>query len=117
MPERVSASVTSRTSAGASTRTSRPTSRSLLVVDLHFVMQPQTVIADDDEGGLWAVPYSIKRRRHVGRPVEVRIQYVEKDSGKVAAEALRDRRAVFASAAESRPRPRSRGNQPTKEEA
>lgn len=51
-----------------------------------FIMSPSTVIADDDEGGLWSIPYTLKGESvEWGEPVEVRIQYVEAESGKVAA--------------------------------
>lgn len=92
-----------------------------------LVIAPSMVIADDDEGGLWAVPYSIKGDTVTwGDPVEVRVQYVEKDSGKVAASRLSqgehgsgigpEAGPVFASAAESRPNDRVRAANQTKEE-
>lgn len=73
-----------------------------------FVMQPSTVIADDDEGGLWSIPYSIRSNKVTwGDPVEVRIQYVETATGKVAA-SRPPAAAAFMSAAESRPTDRVR---------
>ena len=51
-----------------------------------FIMSPPTVIVDDDEGGLWSIPYTLSGETvDWGEPVEVRVQYVEKESGKVAA--------------------------------
>jgi hypothetical protein len=78
-------------------------------------MSPPTVIADDDEGGLWSVPYTLKGDTvSWGDPVEVRVQYVEKDSGKVAASSSTSQSCPAASApggsaaAESRPTDRVR---------
>lgn len=76
------------------------------------IMSPSKVIADDDEGGLWAVPYTIKGEKITwGEPVEVRVQYVEADSGQVAAAHDQVAGGVshrFSTAAESRPTDRVR---------
>lgn len=51
-----------------------------------FIMSPATVIVDDDENGYYAIPYTLTESSvEWGDPVEVRIQYVEVESGKVAA--------------------------------
>lgn len=44
------------------------------------------IVDDEDEGLLWSVPYTIKGDEvEFGDPVEIKVQYVEKDGGKVAA--------------------------------
>lgn len=49
-------------------------------------VDPPILIADDDEGGLYAVPYSVAGdTTEFGEPTQVVTQFVEKDSGKVAA--------------------------------
>lgn len=84
-------------------------------------VNPSKLIVDDDEGGLYAVPYSVSGDSvSFGDPVEIFTQYVEKDSGKVAAarvDGVRqriaegqsgDRLAKYTRAAESRPPNRSK---------
>lgn len=98
------------------------------------IMSPATVIADDDEDGYWAVPYTLTADGVIwGDPVEVKIQYVEVESGKVAASkpteldgvraeyvsAAGERLAAAApafTAAESRPSDRVRAAVPPKGE-
>lgn len=75
-------------------------------------IDPTVVIADDEQGDFWLIPYTAKGNTvEFAEPVKVFIQWVETDSGKVAAQAstvnlpeqfgMAD--AVFASAAASRP--------------
>lgn len=52
---------------------------------LHQVyIDPAVVIAEDDDGEFWLIPYDAKSAE-MGDPTQVFIQWVEKDSGKVAA--------------------------------
>lgn len=86
-----------------------------------FYVAPALLIADDDEGGYWAVPYTVNGNTiSWGDPYEVEMQWVASDGGKVVANApdtdSTQGAVVFASAAESRPRDRVRAAQPTKEE-
>jgi hypothetical protein len=47
---------------------------------------PQILIVDDEEESLWSVPYEIKGDDvEFGEPVQIKVQYVEEESGKVAA--------------------------------
>lgn len=73
-------------------------------------VSPTVVIADDDEGGYWSVPYTVSGDTVTwGEPVQVKRQYVEVEGGKVAASATaRTTPVVFASAALSRPTDRVR---------
>lgn len=72
-------------------------------------IDPPVVIAEDDSGENWLIPYDSKSAE-MGEPVQVFIQWVEKDSGKVAAAAgppiptqFGHPAKVYASAAASRP--------------
>lgn len=47
---------------------------------------PQVLIVDDEEESLWSVPYTIKGDDvEFGDAVKIKVQYVEEESGKVAA--------------------------------
>lgn len=94
---------------------------------LHQVyLDPSVVIAEDDNGEFWLIPYD-RTSADMGEPVQVYIQWVETDSGKVAAakstkvglpSEFGEAETVYASAAESRPAERQQqfeSNQ-TKEE-
>lgn len=87
MPERVSASVTygdMRTSFYNDFATQESGRYWWWIYDT--VLSPPTVIANDDEDGLWATAYTVAGDTiEWGEPVEVRVQYVEKATGKVAA--------------------------------
>lgn len=49
-------------------------------------VDPQVLIVDDDEESLWSVPYSVSGDTvEFGEPVQIKVQYVEEESGKVAA--------------------------------
>jgi hypothetical protein len=86
-----------------------------------LIMSPATAIADADDGTgtLWSVPYKIGKDDTItwSDPVEVRVQYVEVKSGKVAAShadtAPKAERHSFSSAVESRPIDRVRAAKPT----
>lgn len=79
-------------------------------------LDPKLVIADDDEGALWACPYSTKGDSVTwGEPAEVAVQYVEVGSGKVAA-ARAKAAGVSATAAEARPKDRVRAATATEKE-
>lgn len=76
---------------------------------LHQIyLDPQVVIAEDDDNEFWLVPYSAKTAEF-GEPTQVFIQWVEKESGKVAASSVKipeqfgTPSMVYASAAASRP--------------
>jgi hypothetical protein len=76
-------------------------------------VDPAVMIADDDEGGYWAVPYTVSGDKVAwGDPYEVEMQWVAKDGGKVVASAAAkgsdEQTRVYASAAESRPKDRVR---------
>lgn len=85
-----------------------------------FYVSPAVVIADDDEGGYWAVPYTVAGDSITwGDPYEVEMQWVRKDDPKkVVAERAEadDGERVWRTAAESRPNDRVRAAKPTKEE-
>lgn len=73
-------------------------------------VNPSILIVDDDDGSLYAVPWSTSGDSvEFGEPAEVFTQYVEKDSGKVAAQRaarealLRNADRTYNNAAESRP--------------
>lgn len=74
---------------------------------IHAVyFDPPIIIADDEQGGFFAVPFKTSGDEVTFKePVEVRIQYVNKDTGAVAAgkQHRGEPVKVFASAAESRP--------------
>jgi hypothetical protein len=64
-------------------------------------VDPPLIIADDGSGEIYSVPYSIKGDEVTfADPAVVKIQYVEEDSGKVAANES-GAVAIFASRAES----------------
>lgn len=66
-------------------------------------LDPEEVIVDDDEGGLYRVPFSIKGSDiSFSDPVAVRIEYVDTPAD-VKAESGQRTAAIFASRAESRP--------------
>lgn len=79
-------------------------------------INPSIIIAyDEDAGSLFAVPYSASKDSvEFGEPTEVFMQYVETDSGKVAAQRaaqeafLLGANIVYHTAAESRPEVRTR---------
>jgi len=51
-------------------------------------VDPPTLIVDDDDESLWSVPYTVKGDAvEFGEPVKIKVQYVEEESGKVAASA------------------------------
>jgi hypothetical protein len=73
-------------------------------------VDPPILIVDDDEGGLWSVPYSVAGdSAEFGEPVQVVTQYVEKESGKVAASKPHTVGHQYTKA-ESRPADRQRPN-------
>jgi hypothetical protein len=73
-------------------------------------VDPPILIVDDDEGGLWSVPYSVAGdSAEFGEPIQVITQYVEKDSGKVAASKPHTVGHQYTKA-ESRPADRQRPN-------
>jgi hypothetical protein len=75
-------------------------------------VDPPLLIVDDDEEGLWSVPYSVKGDSvEFGDPVSIKVQYVEEESGKVAASQVTATGRQYAKAA-SRPSDRT-----TKKEA
>lgn len=48
--------------------------------------EPAILIVDDEEESLWSVPYTISGDDvEFGEPVQIKVQYVEEESGKVAA--------------------------------
>lgn len=66
-------------------------------------LDPEELIVDDDEGGLYRVPFSIKGTDITfSDPVEVRIEYVDTPAD-VKADRAQHTLALFASRAESRP--------------
>jgi hypothetical protein len=75
---------------------------------LHQVyIDPTVVIAEDDSGEYWLIPYDGKTAE-MGDPVQVFIQWVNKEDGKVAAsvsipEQFGQPATVYAAARESRP--------------
>jgi hypothetical protein len=79
-------------------------------------INPSIIIAyDEDENKMYAVPYSTSKNNvEFGEPTEVFMQYVESDSGKVAAQRaavealLLGANIVYNIAAESRPEARTR---------
>ena len=83
-------------------------------------LDPTVVIAEDEAMEYWLVPYSASTSGvEFGEPVQVFIQWVEKDSGKVAASVklpteFGQPSQVWASAEESRPEGRNKNNQETK---
>lgn len=88
----------------------------------HLFVTPSVAVADDDEGALWACPYTIDGDTVTwGEPAEVRIQFVNVATGKVAAAAATqlltsaDSR-VAASAADGRPKDRIRAATTNKKE-
>jgi hypothetical protein len=49
-------------------------------------VDPSTLIVDDEEESLWSVPYTVSGDAvEFGEPVKIKVQYVEEESGKVAA--------------------------------
>ena len=51
-------------------------------------LEPNKLIVDDDDGGIWSVPYSLTNDTVTfSEPVKVFTQYVEQDTGAVAASA------------------------------
>lgn len=78
-------------------------------------LDPTMLIVDDDEGGLWAVTYTITSTDEIefGEPEQVVTQYVYKDSGAVAACAAqllagKAPDAVYENAVEARPQERNK---------
>lgn len=78
-------------------------------------VDPPTLIVDDDEGGLWSVPYSVAGdSAEFGDPVQVITQYVEKESPtKVVANRAAATGETYTKA-ESRPQDRTRPKEDTK---
>ena len=70
-------------------------------------VDPPSVIAEDDSGGCWYVPFETSGDTvEWGDPAEVKVQYADKDSGKVLARSQAEDAEpvkVFATASESRP--------------
>jgi outer membrane biosynthesis protein TonB len=75
---------------------------------------PNEIIADDDEGSLWRVPFTSNESQEVTfeEPIEVRQTFVDVRTGATAAtvpELTGKPAAVFATAAEARPPDRKKG--------